>query len=1153
MHYHFSNYTELLYEQIKHRLFFQKRSVFAKRLLIVPSSAIKSWLTLALAKDPEVGIAAGLEITYLDQALNSLSEHFSKSKLTKFSVLDISLAIEIEIRDIVNNWKERGDGDHRLWQPLLAYLKIEENHFSAKSARRLVEISETLASLFIQYGIYGEKLVVAWEQDHQSNWQIALWNLVREKYGWQPLCKELNQIEIKNSEELEIHLFSLAFIPHLYHSFFHKISSHCPIYFYLLSPCQAFWSDIYSDYEKNRLLNFWKKQGVSEKERDALEEYLRDRNPLLANFGRLGREMVKSVEEYEVYSDANYQMPSSVKTISQYDEFLFDELSYKNKTVLSLLDAIQADLLTLRDPGVSNPIAIPESDCSIQIHVATDRMREIQILYDNLLGLIDKHSQSDTPLYPSEMIVMAPDIMDYEPYIKAVFGSEESLLDFQIMDLQMIAQGQVAQAFLHLLSLPFSRWDAPSILDLFSFPAFQQSQKFLNEDLDLLRMWIEEVGIRWGQTADHRNELLQRDHCQEKMEEDTEVGTWEQGLSRLAASLALTSLSDKELGINLPILPLDCIETSQAQLIGKFSALLISLREDLKILTDGTTLTLNEWSSHLKHLLEGYFGLDALKNESGLVSQIESLCCSTKFRNKKFSYSSIKKRFEESLKKERLNYRESHLQAVRFCSMLPMRAVPSKAICLIGMDEGVFPKKESQNSLNLLNHAKCDYCPSQTDFDRYLFLETMLSAREYFLISHLSYSMMDGKKQNASILVTELISYLDKAYKLGSCTFSEKLIWIHPAHPFDKVYFNPDSAFKSHSQKHYRSALAYYQLEKERLDCFLPSFSIRSPSKQEGCEVSLNLKQLNAFAKNPIKSYFNHSLGIYLKDSENQIQSDEDFVLSPLDLAKFKKMGLKHSLDFVHKLAKQQGHLPGGLFKTLALAKIENEVELLKNNFKQVEVDIQQIFKIEVSELYSEPFQTMSGDWQLPPLEIDYQEKKVKITGSFDEVSSKGLIAEAKDDKVDVIKVIPQFLVFQALIEKHALPIETQLIFIKNGKKKSPFFEDSKELLKRYLEYYFLSLNNPSPLIPEWVSDFLFKTPEEFKNRMESSLKNSFTPIYNDYLKWISRGIKLSGLRLPETQDTEGHWKDQAEAIYSKMYQEWYPKIKRNSDSDENA
>ena len=177
------------------------------------------------------------------------------------------------------------------------------------------------------------------------------------------------------------------------------------------------------------------------------------------------------------------------------------------------------------------------TDSSIQLHSAPTKQREVQILYNNLLNIIKKEGD----LEPADIIVMAPDITAYAPYIRQVFGAEESQLDFQVMDMPAISEDSLIKQFWHLIDLPFGSWNAEDIMYLFNFPDFQKRHHISPEEVLQIRKWIEEAGIQWGGDISHRNELLNQRYCG-NMIEDTENGTWEGGFSRLLLGLAMQEL-----------------------------------------------------------------------------------------------------------------------------------------------------------------------------------------------------------------------------------------------------------------------------------------------------------------------------------------------------------------------------------------------------------------------------------------------------------------------------------------------------------------------------------------------------------------------------------------------------------------------------------
>ena len=1169
---YFSNRVELLYLRLKQSLFAENSTPFTRRLIIVPCPAMKSWLMLQLARDPDIGIAAALEISYIDHAIMRLGQ-WIKSKTAQeaksapqLNHLELALALEMEIRQLVNRCSKFTAKENALWQPLLHYLKLSDTQsatITKKTERRLTTLCDKLATLFVQYALYGGKMVTQWESEEATEWQQQLWCTLfklpltpEEPAPWNHLHRELTALkelstQSVNNSDIQIHLFANNFLPNLQHTFLAHLASFAPVHYYLLSPCQAFWSDIHSDRESLWLQTYWKKRNVSQAQQQDLEGYLQDRNPLLANFGKLGREMARQMEESDIQTVEDYTLAGGVVEHAQYEDLISDLVEIDAfETPLTLLEAIQSDLTLLRTPQSDDKIVIPASDASLQVHVASSPMREVQILYNQLVGLISR-AREDKPISPGEIIVMSPNINLYTPYIKAVFGSSESVFSAQIMDLSIAARSSFIQGFLHLINLPFSRWDATTLLQLFDFPAFQKCQQLTREDIHSIREWTRSGGVRWGGDPAHRNELLKRDHCSQEMTENSPLGTWENAIDRLLAGLTMSKPIEtcEESTSKLP--SLEYVEATQSELLGQWIALIRSLRRDLACLANGTLLSLREWSERLIFLSERYFSADdARAEEDRLIlhthldtfKQIEG-----KLGIQKLPFSTIRHHLDVLLKRQSESYREHDLNAVRFCSMLPMRAIPAQVIALLGMDEGAFPRQDSQLSLNLLHgFADADYHPSQTDFDRYLFLETLLSARQHLLISYQGYSAVDSKEQPPSLLVTELLSYLDKSYTICDVTPSKHCTRKHPIYSFDSAYFSSDgneaSSLRSYSNTQYAAAQAYYHVEKAATPSFIPEFHLSQEKSFEPVVdiehvINVHLKELSACARNPIQTYFNRTLGIYLDKPENRLfKNEEDFHLSPLQHYAIKKDGLQRNVEHVVNRAEMEGLFPFGAFKGIAVDRVKKDIGLLQHNLLSLGVRKEGMFTITLSEQCKTPVQSGDGNWIVPPLIITCSGKKTQIIGSITDVSARGLISQHKDDRANIIKIWPQYLILNCLIKEYSLPIDNKLLLINcaKGKTKEPFFADPHLLLSQYLEYYFTTLQHVSPLIPEWIPHFM-QDIESFETKMRDSLTNPFTPLYNDYLHWaIQRGD------LPDSKTLVQRWQPQAQQLFGALYDNWF-------------
>jgi exodeoxyribonuclease V gamma subunit len=1156
----YSNQVEILYHHLKEALYSKETTPFTKRLIIVPSPAMKSWLMLKMAEDPDLGICAGILISHLDKTIQTLQDLLQKTPCsTRESFyapnsLELSLSIERELIEHLNMYASMDQEKKKIWDPLLRYLQIAEpsRPLSRRSLRRLIALSERLSALFRQYGTYGEKWVKEWKSAPSDHWQIQLWQaLYKKKQYWKAPFDllSLESLNLDQKQNLQVHLFALSFISRIHHECIFGISQAVQVYYYLLSPCQAFWTDIRSEKERRSITKRWQAIGAAESQLQELDGYLRDNNPLLANFGRLGREMAQQLQENSTPSIESYVLPEVVNVIAAYEDLVSpDLLLSEKKNDLSLLEALQADLVLLRNPDATEPIEISPEDRSLQIHAAPSRYREVEILYHALSGLIDRHSKDEDPILPKDILVMAPDIAEYAPFIKAVFQSKESILDTQIMDLSMAAQNPIAQAFLHLLELSTGRWDAVSLLELIEMAPFQKKQQFTLEELSTWQEWVRNAAIRWGDDPGHREEILLRDYGINGFAEFGGVGTWENGLERLLAGMTTTLLDEEFAPADMQTVPVEGVSYTQASLLEKWVRILRSLRDDLLPLHDGSALNMAQWSSYLRCLCEAYLApdyedADSVSQYVGLLQQFDRLKNSARsLPEEKFRYDSIGPRLEQLLHEERVTYRETSLQAVRFCSLLPMRALPAKVIVWMGMEDGAFPRQDTADSLNLLmGSTLADYAPSTSDFDRYLFLEALISARRYFLVTYSMLSSEGGAEKPPSLLIEELLSYLDKAYIRDGNPGSLGCRIEHPFQGYDAKYFSAEADFPSYSLASYREAVAHYRKEKEPTHVFIPNFAIGEIARPTEGIIRIDLKQLRALARDPMKSYLNKKLGIYLENREDlEIQTEENVFLSNLDLHQLRQGCMQTPVREVLSHAERTGLLPSGQFKRIAEKNVEQDFEEIVWKLREEGIELDKIHSVVFAEDCYDPVREEGGGWRLPAFTLQYNQKTtIMLTGSFSQVCREGLLLHEEDKFEGHLKVWPEYLLFKNLIDKFQLPIDQKLILYKKKVvKKEPFFENAEEELRRYLDYYFVSLQYCSPLLPEWTSSVL-DSEKSFSEKAVQDITGDYSFFFHEYAKWVF--LTLTG----ERDLSIGDWSRLAAEHFAPIKEAWSGKGRR--------
>lgn len=1148
----FSNRLERLYEYLRELLFEKSKGAFVRRMLVVPHQEMKSWLSFRLARDPRQGIFMGVETIFLHHITAKLREkgikRSDRREKKTVSFLELCFSLEVEIRRVFSLYAQMNFEEKKIWDPLFSYLKAEG--ISLKE-RRLLELCERLSVLFLQYGKWGDGLLSEWECKGADDWQGRLFlSLFGEEGNRIAFLKELNGSyeSEKKRGDIQIHLFAPDFFSKAHHRFFSKLGEHIEVCYYALSPCQVFWSDIRSDREAKRIQSFWKKKGVSEENRETLEGYLRDRNSLLANLGKMGREFFSSLQEGNPKIIEHYEISSEAATFPPYKEFLYDDIQLFSSERASLLECVQADILLLRNPLSAEPISLNAMDKSIQAHVSFSRFREVQALYDCIAEIVSTHSKDKDPIAPGDILALVPSMKDYEGYIRMIFADEKSLFHYRLLDESFLTKSSLCHGFLLLLNLYRGRWDAASLFQLFENPQFRRKHQLGFEDIQLFRNWVRETEICWGMDSSHREEILKRDFCFDGMAEKGEAATWEKGIGRLLMGFSMEE-GELEGGKECALedIPGGSVDFSQSHLLSKFIFLLRSLKEDLRILEEDARLSLEKWGEYLFCLLDGYFSKDSSSDYERIARKIQSIKeLHIDFPEEEFSFSSVFKRLERSLKQEKADGSQGNMQAVCFAEMKSLRAVPSKVICLLGLEEGVFPRLKKGDPLNLLKSGELqNYFPLPTDEDRYLFLECLLSSRQYFVMSYVEGASSDGSQRLPSPLLTDLLTYLDEAYLLGEKKPSFACMKRHPSLPFHHSYFDEEnSEGKNFSLHYYQAARAYYNGEKRAEHAFISGifsgegFDLKVPEPSSD-DVAVDIYDLSKAVSNPWKVYFNEYLGMYLEE-EREWKNEEDFILSFLRSSIIKKEALFTSTEGVLRKFERAGSLPLGVFKDLACRRVEEEVVAWRENLSKMGVDRDKAYHIEMREDCGKPLRLSNGDWILPPLKIErVKGGNIHIIGEIPFVSAKGLLIFSGESMESVFKSWPLFLAFQSVIETtEGLEAEKNLLFVKDGKKKESSFTDPLSLLHSLADYYFVCRENLSLLIPEWL-EFIWKgCPLGLRKKMQEGLKGEGALSYNEYFKWVMNGE--SRLFREEALDI---WKDFAQSLFGELAASWIPKM----------
>lgn len=1061
----FSNRTEILYERLKNQLFPSFSRPFAKRLVVVQGPAMQNWLTFRLAND--LGIATGIEFIFLNRAFPRLLEMSQQNHSSFPNPSELALATELELRTLKNHFHSFSEREKEDWQLVASYL-ID------KPEARLLSLSQQLGRSFYEYG-----------RTHESapseKWQNQLWRSIHSKnplWSW-PALQYLNPIEIKS--DIEIHFFAVSDLNECECNYLMRLGSQLPLHYYFLSPCMMYWSDSRSDRERASLLSYWQDKEVNSGQLNTLSRLLEDRNPLLANWGKKGRGLVEYLEEKISHHHTDYRLASGIKEWPEVHKG--ENLSYDaTDHPLTLLQAIQADLLFLRNPEENPPIQLLAQDTSVQIHSAPNKRREVEALYNTLMGILDNQS---TQITPSDIIVICPQLNEYVSYIQYVFERKESLLTTHFLDDHSLANQEMIQTLLDLISLSNSRWETPILLQLFSHPAFQRRHQISGLEFQLIKKWVKKSQITWGFDSQHRQQLF-KNHHSERFLEDNASGTWIFGLERMQYELVSPSdVAEKE-----------CFE--------RFKNIVTSLYKTLASLQNGTQMSLEEWMNYFQKLVESHIScLDtdpkSLETYEFILNQFDYLKASHRhFKNHRFSFESLNPHLISLLKQKKKNYQMKPYHAISFGSFTDFKSQPSKVIAILGMDEGAFPRLKADTDLLVENAS---HPLSLADEDRYLFLETIHSAREALLIFFSLQNRNETSAHSVSPVVEELLSYCDRFYTIEDKLPSSHCTTHHPFHAYSTSYFLETSALRNYFPSDYQKALIQTH-SKKATPVILTEFEKPERPKKNPHSV-LFLQELQRAAKNPIKLHLNRSLGIYLDNEEKrQFQTDENLQLTPLDKYSIREKSLRKPIEFI--LEEKGFQLPLGLFKNVATQQSKEEADILLAKLAKHQVKPEDLFTIEFSADCLQPEQKAADLWIFPAPEILLEGKNpVKITGKLPHVSPQGLILLEKSSANDIWKNWPTLLMFSYAAQLYPQLMQNQIIFTQAAKTKSFDLKDPLALLSDWSSYYHLCLNQFSPLLPDWIP-FIVNQDREGLKKQHQKIFSDFSSTYaHEELRWV--------------------------------------------------
>ena len=712
------------------------------------------------------------------------------------------------------------------------------NYLAGERAElRRYELARRIANVFDQYVVFRPEMILGWDAGEGKNWQEILWRELQKVAPGQHQAalglRLVNALRQGATVPERVSIFGVSTLPPFYISLIGEISVRCPVHLFVMEPTPHWWGDIRLKREKAK---------ATQPELFGFEEEETGDNELLAANGKVGRDFLNLITELTPAVERDHFVsPAKMK-------------------LESLLLEIQNDLFELQSGPAKTKRPIASTDCSLQIHSCHSRVRELEVLHDHLLDLF----QHDRSLKPKDIMVMMPDVSGYAPFIDAVFGVPEDpkhKIPYSIADRDPRASSGIIDTFFRILEMVSGRFTASEVFAILEAPAVQRWFQIAPADVDKIRHWVDECAVRWGIDAQHRARLGLPSFAE---------NSWRQGLDRMLLGSALRP-ADRQLFEG--ILPFDEIEGSDGEILGnfvEFGERLFSCAGQFR-----RPRLLSEWQRDLRGMLDAFFAAEeeAQIELNRLRTGIATLGEIGAQNRTAVPLDVVIAQLEDSL--EESSSRAGFLSgSVTFCALKPMRSVPCKIICLLGLNDTDYPRHDRAPGFDLVaQHPKLGD-RNIRDGDRALFLEALLAAREVFYLSYVGQSLRDNEPLPPSVLVSELLDYIVESFDREI----DKLVIKHPLQAFSPRNFQKDDRLFSYSAD---NCAAGAVSETHRLEA--PPFFDQPLSEPEEKWREVDIARLVDFFSHPAKFFVRHRLGIDLPRDREEMEDREPFDLHSLD------------------------------------------------------------------------------------------------------------------------------------------------------------------------------------------------------------------------------------------------------------------------------
>ena len=702
----------------------QPVDLFAKQHIVVPTAGVKAWLMSEVAKqlgtsgaDSQDGIIANVEVDF-------------PGSLTKF--------LKPEILGERDQWLIENLMFHVL--DVISSDKQYEELINRSGGQLMA--ARSIADRFDRYHVRRPAMIRLWEQGkpalsptaHNPNakqlnatdmWQFNLWTAVRKRIGHPSPPARTPELSSNTPKQILVIGFQ-SLSPGQIDALL-KLKEHVEIRVVLVHPSPA----ISKKWAVSANLSVSATVGLIP-ERNLSPHMPTDIDPLVNSWLMGSQELETLLASQGIESTHLQHFEITAQTL----------LGRVQHTVSNQLQAVKSE--------------IEITDRSLTVHRCHNLGRQIEVLHDALL-----HAFKDIKdLQPHEIVVLCPNISAAAPFLEATFARSVQLgeanknrnirLPLVVADrgIRQVSEGSALLA--SVVDLVQSRCSIEGVLAVATSPLVRENLGVSSEGVEHWYRYIKNAHVRWGLTVEHRK----RNGLDAP---ELSAHTWRAGLEQML--LGALVADGTQTFDSLAVDALDDVDLSD---IDEISAL-IRVFDAVLQLSDLTNQrqTVEQWCDAIESAIVSLCG-ETCDDLAMPLRQLSTLRASAAGNTVDVDYSDVAAQLNEMLN-EVPGRQPLRTGAITATSMIPLRGVPFRVVCVVGFDEESLSSSEGEGDDLIERQRLIGDSDSRLDVRRSL-LDATLAAQDRLIITCNGQSIKNNQRLP---LATPLAELVDFAQRLG--------------------------------------------------------------------------------------------------------------------------------------------------------------------------------------------------------------------------------------------------------------------------------------------------------------------------------------------------------------------------------------------------